>query len=365
MRVSREAPGNPSSVHRTGRHAQAVLEQAREQVAHLLATTAGNILFTSGATEANNLAILGLARAHRRVTAEPLRLIATKGEHPAAIAPLRLLQQEGFPLDFVDLDAHAMVHVEALLGARGKTSSSLTVLQWANNETGAIQPIDPLAQKVGGNHLWHCDAVQGFGKLAPDSALWNATTLSLSGHKFGAPKGVGVLRLHESAMLDPIQVGGGQQRSLRSGTESPALAAAFAHGLRLAMEERENHARDVRVAREAFLRTWEEKGNISVFNHPQDKACLPNTLNLHFPGVDGRLLVPACDADGLDISAGSACSSGSAMPSPVLVAAGLTPDQARASLRISFGPNSTPEQGKEAAFRLHQVLCRLYEIAKR
>lgn len=364
-RVSHDAPGNPSSVHRAGRHAQAALEQAREEVAAILKTSARNILFTSGATEANNLAILGLAHAFHRVTGERIPLFASKAEHPAALAPLRLLQQEGFPLHLVEVGAHASLDTSAFLKAREASTASFTVVQWANNETGAVQDIATLAAATDQDHLWHCDAVQGFGKLPLDSSLWRATTLSLSGHKFGAPKGVGVLRLQDDAMLDPIQVGGGQQRSLRSGTESPALAAAFAHALSLAVDEQESKARLWLETKQAFLSQWAQMGIDSKWNHPQDDRCLPNTLNLHFPGIDGRLLVPACDADGLEISAGSACSSGAALPSPVLVASGLAPEEARASIRISFGPNSTPESAKEAANRLGQVAARLYEVAKR
>lgn len=352
-------------MHRAGRHAQAVLEQAREEVGALLRTGARNILFTSGATEANNLAILGAARAYRRVTGEALRLISSKAEHPAALAPLRLLQQEGFPLRLIPVAEGALIRAEDVLDAREDARASFTVLQWANNETGAVQPLARLAEMTGADHLWHCDAVQGFGKLPWDPALAQATTLSLSGHKFGAPKGIGVLRLQDAAMLDPIQVGGGQQRSLRSGTESPALAASLAHALRLACEEQSAHAEAWIAAKNGFLSVLEESGVPYAINHPQDERCLSNTLNLRFAGLDGRLLVPACDADGLEISAGSACSSGAALPSPVLVASGLDPELARASLRVSLGPNSSLKSAKEAANRLAQVLGRLYEVAKR
>lgn len=331
----------------------------------MLCTSARNILFTSGATEANNLAILGLAHAHRRVTGDPISLTASKAEHPAALAPLRLLQQEGFPLHLIEVGEHACLKTAAFIQARKDLDTSLTILQWANNETGAVQDLAALAAVTDANHLWHCDAVQGFGKLALDPALWQATTLSLSGHKFGAPKGVGALRLQDAAMLDPIQVGGGQQRSLRSGTESPALAASFAHALRLALQEQEAQARHWLELKQVFLSQWSEMGIDAKQNHPHDEACLPNTLNLHFPGIDGRLLVPACDADGLEISAGSACSSGAALPSPVLVASGLSPEEARASIRISFGPDLGLESVKEAANRLGQVAARLYEVAKR
>lgn len=364
MRVSRDASGNPSSIHRAGRHAQAVLENAREEVAAFLHCAARDILFTSGATEGNNLAILGLAHAAERLLGHPVPLIASRAEHPAALAPLRLLQQQGFPLHLVEIDAHASADIDAMMSQANTASNSLSVLQWANNETGVIQPIDRVAQQTSADHLWHCDAVQGIGKLALDPSLWRATTLSLSGHKFGAPKGIGVLRISENAMLDPIQVGGGQQRSLRSGTESPALAASFAHALRLALQEQEASSLHLESLRKLFLSELQKLNLPFHSNHCMENG-LPNTLNLSFPELDGRMLIPACDADGLEVSAGAACSSGAALPSSVLVAAGLSPDVARASLRISFSPDLEEIETREAAIRLGKLLRRLYEVAKR
>jgi len=364
VRVSREAGGNPSSIHRAGRHAQAVLENAREEVSEILRCSARDILFTSGATEANNLGILGLARAAERLQGKPLLLLSSRAEHPAALAPLRLLQQQGFPLRLVDIDRHAIADVDAMLEHQSSADASLSVVQWANNETGAVQPIGAIAHSCNANHLWHCDAVQGFGKLALDPSLWRATTLSLSGHKFGAPKGIGVLRLSPDAMLDPVQVGGGQQRSLRSGTESPALAASFAHALRLALEEQSGDAERLLKSRVYFLEEIQKLGLPFHCNH-SDENGLPNTMNLSFPGLDGRMLIPACDADGLEISAGAACSSGAALPSSVLVAAGLDPEVARASLRISLSPDLQDSELREAAKRLGKLLRRLYEVAKR
>lgn len=364
VRVSRDASGNPSSIHRAGRHAQAALENAREEVAGLLLCAARDIVFTSGATEANNLAILGLARAAERLSGMPIPLIASRAEHPAALAPLRVLQQQGFPLHLVNLDAHATADVDAMLGHASACVASLSVLQWANNETGVIQPIDALASHASDTHLWHCDAVQGIGKLDMNPSLWRATTLALSGHKFGAPKGIGVLRLSENAMLDPVQVGGGQQRSLRSGTESPALAASFAHALRLTMKEQSASAVHLKNMCKVFLAELKKLELPFRSNHCTEGG-LPNTLNLSFPHLDGRMLIPACDADGLEVSAGAACSSGAALPSSVLVAAGLAPEAARASLRISLSPDLGESDAHEAAKRLGKLLRRMYEVAKR
>lgn len=342
-----------------------MLEEAREEVASLLRASARDILFTSGATEANNLAILGLARAARRVDGKPLRLVSSKAEHAAALAPLRLLQQEGHPLQLVDLDRKARVDVAAIRAQMKGDDPCLVVLQWANNETGVVQDLEALVPGLDGSALWHCDAVQGIGKLPLPESLWRATTLALSGHKFAAPRGIGVLRIAEQAMLDPIQVGGGQQRGLRSGTEAPAAAASFAHALRLALQEQEAYAAHARRCCAAFLEEIISTGCRFEKNHSFGEDSLPNTLHLHFPGIDGRLLLPACDADGLEASAGAACSAGAAMPSPVLLAAGFSPEAARACLRLSFGPGLPLEQAQEAAKRLGKLLHRIYEVANR
>ena len=188
--------------------------------------------------------------------------------------------------------------------------------------------------------------------------------MSLSGHKFGAPKGVGVLRAAESAMISPLQVGGGQQYNRRSGTESPALAACFAHALRLSLAEQESFAER---SRECCRRLMNHFGGSEIphnFNHlsgPQDS--LPNTLNISFPGLDGRMLIPALDAEGIEASAGSACSSGAAQASPVLLAAGLDESTAMATCRLSFGPDFALEDLDMLAQRLSKLLLRLYEVA--
>jgi cysteine desulfurase len=346
VRVARDTPGNPSSMHRAGRHAHAVLEGARDEVAHLLRTSPRNILFTSGATEANNLAVFGLARAAQRMDGKPLCLIASRAEHASALAPLRILQQ-------------------GMVSLQRQNEASLVVLQWANNETGVVQEVDAVAAGIDDRSLWHCDAVQGFGKLPLRETLWRATTMALSGHKFGAPRGVGVLRLSDTALLDPLQVGGGQQRSLRSGTEAPALAASFAHALRLGLEEQTSFAAAARESARVFLEELRRAEIPFENNHSSDQESLPNTLNLMFPNLDGRLLLPACDADGLEVSAGAACSAGAAMPSSVLLAAGLSQEQARSSLRISFGPDFDANAAAEASRVLGKLLRRMYEVAKR
>ena len=366
LRVERDAPANPASIHRGGRRAQAVLEEARAEVAQLLAASASEVMFTSGATEANHLGIVGTARALMRMTDRPIALWSSLAEHPSVLATLRRLQSEGCRLHLAPLNAHARVAVTSVSAAFVDQPAALAAVQWANNETGAVQPIAALADHVGPDHLLHVDAVQGVGKLAWDPVLARASTLALSGHKIGAPKGIGVLRLREEVALDPVTPGGGQQRGRRGGTESPALAAAFAHALRLSFAEQQSAAGRMSDCGDAFMATLAQSGTRFRVNHPDNSADrLPNTCNLSFLEIDGRALLPACDLAGLDLASGAACSAGAPLPSPVLRASGVSEELAQASCRVSFCADSTVEEAVEAGQRLAETISRLYEVAKR
>lgn len=362
MRVTRECPGNPASLHQLGRRAQAVVENARDHAAALLRCRPREILFTSGATEGNNLALLGAARGLRRLHGAPPQLVASRAEHPSVLGPLRVLQQEGHPLSLAPLGPTARVEAPALLAAAGP--AAIVALQWANNETGAVQPIGELAARLPAGAHFHCDGVQGFGKLALDPGLLAAHTLVLSGHKFGAPKGTGLLRVRDEAFLEPVLTGGGQQRNLRPGTESPAAAAALVVALELALREQERFAAETAQACRALWERLRAARPDVVLNGPGlSEARLPNTLSLTFPGVDGRALLLACDAGGLAVSSGAACSSGSAQPSDVLLACGLPEKLARSTLRVSFGWGQGESAGAAAAERLMAALRPLYELA--
>lgn len=363
LRAEREAPGNPSSIHRSGRRAQSVLEDARDRVAAALRCGPREVVFTGGATESNNLALFGAARALRRLGGSPPLLIASPAEHPAVLAPLRILQEDGFPLRMLPVDACARADVAAAASAVAGAPACVIALQWANNETGAVQDLAAAAELAGGAAHLHVDAVQGIGKLPWEPALEQAHTLTVSGHKIGAPKGVGVLRVAEGAPLDPLIAGGGQQRGRRAGTESPALAAALATALELALAEQEEFARAAEMNCEAFLAAARGCGRPLELRSPARGPRLPNTLCITLRGVDGRALLPACDAEGLDVSSGAACSSGAAQPSAVLLATGLDEDAARATVRVSFGPGMPIELAREAGARFAMLARRLYEVA--
>ncbi|MBT4029345.1 MAG: aminotransferase class V-fold PLP-dependent enzyme [Planctomycetes bacterium] len=361
LEIERNAPGNPASLHRSGQRAQGALEKARALVAATLDCSPSAIYFTSGATEANNLAILGFARSFLRLEGRPPSFLSSLAEHPSCLGPLRFLQQEGCSLQLFDLDKHAKVLPESRLPAQDTFDFAAT--QWVNNETGVIQPIRQIKALLPDSSWFHVDAAQGVGKIQLVSTLQQSTSLVLSGHKFGAPKGVGVLRLQDHVLLDPIFAGGGHQEGIRPGTESPALAMAFAVALDLAVKEQSTIENHWHILTQLFISKLSESFR-PFFNHAPAGEGVANTLNLTFKHVDGRMLLPACDAEGLELSMGSACRSGAPQPSPVLIAAGRTTDEAKASLRISFDWNTTTEQVIEGATRLNTVLGRLYNVAK-
>jgi cysteine desulfurase len=354
-------PGNPASLHREGRRAQGILEDARSRAARLLQCSAKEIIFTSGATEGNNLALLGMADALSEQFGRPLSIWTSLAEHPSVLGPLRMLQQKGHLLTLLPVGKGGEISNEGWEKAATEGTPDLIALQWANNETGVIQPLHLLQHFP--STPFHCDAVQGFGKLPLHMDVLRAETLVLSGHKIYAPKGVGLLRVSEMALIHTILGGGGQQNGVRPGTESPALATALALALELAMEEQRTFAKKTNQCRRVFLDALHKK--TSRFQENHTPKGLPNTLNLTFSGLDGRMLLPACDAQGLGLSAGSACSSGAPDPSPVLQAAGLSREDSRSSVRVSFDRNTTKEEAHEGGARLGETVLRLYEIALR
>lgn len=363
-RAARDAAGNPASLHRAGRRAQGELERARESLAAQMHCASRELVFTSGATEACNLALLGMVRARAQLLGRPAVMVTSLAEHPAVLGPMRVLQQEGHTLHLLPIDAHGRVELQALR-ARLAEPFDLIALQWANNETGAVQPLEELADHLPHDALWFCDAVQGFGKLPWTSALERADSLVLSGHKFRAPHGVGAWVLRDDALFEAPITGGGHQAGRRPGTENPELAVALATALELATKEQTGQAEQWLAQTEQLLADFTAAFPGLVLHHPSDGPRLPNTLNLGFSGLDGRMLLPALDAEGIAVSAGSACSSGSPEPSAVLLAAGVNEELARASLRISLPPETTNETCREAARRMVSTIGRVYEVANR
>jgi cysteine desulfurase len=341
-----EVFGNPSSAHQHGRRARKALEDAREQIAAHLDAHPDEVIFTSGATEANNLAVLGLAGD------PPGHLVSSTIEHPCVIEPLRQLSQRGFTLDWLPVEETETIRARTL-----RPDSRLVCVMLVNHETGAVQPVKELAALVP-DAAFHCDAAQAVGKMPVRFHDLGVTSLSLSAHKFHGPKGIGALLLNRCAKMRPLFWGGHQQRGLRPGTEPVALIAGMAGALEIAVREQDQRFQHVRQMRELFLGAVREGAAPAVLNG-SESAALPHTLNLSFPGLKSDALLMAFDLAGVACSTGSACSSGSLLPSPVLQALGVPEDVLRSAMRFSFSHLLTLDDAAEAAQRVVRVVRRL------
>jgi cysteine desulfurase len=343
--------GNPASAHQAGRRARRALEDAREQVAALLDAHADEVVFTSGATEANNLALFGLSGA------PPAHLVASPVEHPSVSEPLRRLAAAGSDVEWLPVDAEGRVSAGAF-AERLRDDTRLVSVQLANHETGTVQPIRALVERLAGRSAFHCDAVQAVGRTPVRFHALGVDTLSLSAHKFHGPKGVGALLLKRGVTLSPRTWGGHQQQGRRPGTEPVALAVGLAAALAAAHDDMEARTATVRRLRERFLARLRQEAAPVVVNGPGDGG-MPHTLNLSFPGVKADALLMSLDLAGVACSTGSACSSGSLLPSPVLQAMGVADGVLRSAMRFSFSFLLTEAEIDEAARRVGAVVARL------
>ncbi len=347
--------GNPASAHQAGRRARRALEDARDRVADLLGARPDEVLFTSGATEANNLALLGLAGE------PPAHLLVSPVEHPSVLEPLVQLTERGFTVEQLPVDALGVVSAEQL-EARLRPETRLVAVMLANHETGAVQPVRQLAGRVGGRAAFHCDAVQAVGKLPVRFDELGVSTLALSGHKLHGPKGVGALLVRRGVMLRPLLHGGHQQRGLRPGTDPVALAVGLAAALDLARRQQDARRERVLGLRGRFLEAVRAGAGPVVLNGPEAGG-VPHTLNLSFPGCAAEALLMNLDLAGVCCATGSACSSGSLLPSPVLQAQGVPDDVLRSAMRFSLSALLSEAEVDEAARRVVAVVRRLREAA--
>jgi cysteine desulfurase len=342
--------GNPASAHRAGRRARQALEDARERVAALLGAHPDEVIFTSGGTEANNLALFGLAGD------SPGHVVASPIEHPSVAEPLRRLEEVGFRVDYLPVSSIGIVRPEALTDLLRPETRLVTVML-ANNETGAVQPIADLASACP-TSAFHCDAVQAVGRIPVRFNELGVTSLSLSAHKFHGPRGIGALLLRRGAKLRPLLFGGHQQQGRRPGTEPVALAVGLATALDLAEREGETRRRRVMALRRRLLDTLRREAAPMVLNGPEEGG-IPHTLNLSFPGCRADALLMSLDLAGVACSTGSACSSGSLLPSPVLKAIGVPDDVLYSATRFSLSALLTEEEVDEAARRIVAAVRRL------
>jgi cysteine desulfurase len=328
-----ELCGNPSSVHAEGRAARRIVESAREQVAALVGAEPRNVVFTSGGTEANMLALS---------PAMGDRLLISGIEHPSVLAGGRFAAEY---IEKISANADGTVDLTALRNALGKGARPLVSLMLANNETGVIQPVSEAARLVheaGG--LLHVDAIQAAGRIHCDINALEADFLTISGHKLGAPKGVGALVARSEAVRpDPLVRGGGQERGARGGTENVAGIAGFGAAAAAALQELSEAGARMAVL-QALLESGLRATSPDVIIFGAESPRLPNTTLFSVPGLKAETAVIAFDLEGVAVSSGAACSSGKVQPSHVLAAMGVPPDLARGAVRLSLGPTTTESE---------------------
>lgn len=324
--------GNPSSVHAEGSAAREQVERARGRVASLLAAEPRQVIFTSCATESNNTVLRRLAPALERGT----HALSTTVEHPSVEAPLVRLAALGWRVTRVPVDADGRIDVAAFASACEQHPAIASVI-WANNETGVLSPIAALAGLArDAGAFVHVDATQAVGKVPIDFAATPIDALALSAHKLGGPKGIGALVLRGPEVFDPLLGGGGQEAGRRGGTENVSGIVGLGVACALAEAELPDRMQRQAALRDTLWRSIEAEIP-RVRRNGAAEALLPNTLNVEFEGAAGEVLVQALDLEGIAVSAGAACSSGSIEPSRILVAMGRSPEQARGSLRFSVG----------------------------
>lgn len=345
-----ETFGNPASAHAAGRQARRALEDAREAIAGHLGADADEVIFTSGATEANNLALFGLCGE------PPGHLLASPIEHPSVLEPLRQLAEVGFTLELLPVDSRGWVRTEPFT-ERLRPDTRLVAVMLANHETGAVQPIRDLKELLASHTRFHCDATQAAGKIPVHFHDLGVDTLSLSAHKFHGPKGIGALLLRRGVKLPPRTWGGHQQHGRRPGTEPVALAVGFARALDCACEEMDQRLAHVRRLRDRFLAQL--RANVAPIVVNSSDEGLPHTINVSFPGVKSDLMLMNLDLAGVACSTGSACSSGSLLPSPVLQAMGVPDAILHSAMRFSLSPLLALQDIEEAARRIAAVVGRL------
>jgi cysteine desulfurase len=346
--------GNASSLHGSGRCARRTVEEARESIAAGLGAQPSEIVFTSGGTEADNLAVKGLYWARRDADPRRTRVLAGPVEHHAVLDAVDwLAEHEGATVEYLPVDAYGRVHPDALREAiaRNPDDVAMVTVMWANNEIGTIMPVRELAAVAGEFDVpMHSDAVQAFGQLEVDFARSGLAAMTVSAHKIGGPFGIGALLLGRAYTPVPVLHGGGQERHVRSGTLDVPAIAAFAVAGRLAADGREEFSREIGGLRDQLVAAVLAAVPDAILGgDPAPGGRLPANAHFTFPGCEGDSLLLLLDAQGIECSTGSACTAGIAQPSHVLLATGTDPDLARGTLRFSLGHTSTKQDVEDVA----------------
>jgi cysteine desulfurase len=346
--------GNPSSIHTFGQKAKKALEDSREKVARLIGAQPSEIVFTSGGTEADNLAIKGAALAKE----EGGHIITSTIEHPAVLVPCHYLERRGFEVSFLPVDHHGLLDPDDVKKAITGRTVLISVMH-ANHEVGTIEPLEEIAKLASERDIpFHTDAIQSVGKVPIDVGTLGVNLLTLSAHKLYGPKGVGALYIRRGTKILPQVIGGHQEVNLRAGTENVGGIVGLGKATEIALLTMEAEGRKISQLRDGLWKKIRERvGPVKLNGHPTRR--LPNILNVTFEGVEGESIVLNLDLKGIAISTGSACTSGSLEPSHVLLALGLSPTMARKSVRFSLGMENTQEEIEYTTNTLKEVVRRL------
>jgi cysteine desulfurase len=358
----RERYGNPSSIHSYGSRAKAALDESRERVSDLISTKPKEIFFTSGGSESNNAAIIGAAYALKE---KGNHLITTKIEHASILETFRFLANHGFKVTLLGVNEHGLIDLDELRESIIDETILVSVM-FANNETGVLMPIKEIAALVKEKGIvFHTDAIQASGKIDISLNDISVDLISISSHKMYGPKGVGALCIRNGLRIDPFIHGGGQERGRRSGTENVPAIVGFGKACEIVKEELKGQESEVRIK---AMRDRLHKGitdtidRLRLNGHPEIR--LPNTLNLSFEDVEGESLVMSLDLEGIAVSTGSACSEGNVDPSHVLLAMGLSKQQASSSIRFSLGRFNEEKDVDRVLEVLPGIVDRIRQVKK-
>jgi cysteine desulfurase len=351
--------GNASSIHAYGQNAREAVERARSSVAALVSARAADIMFTSGGTESNNHAILGAVAA---APGKAKHVITSAIEHVAVLDTCKALAKSGIDLTILPVDREGLVNPEDIRGAIRPETVLITVML-ANNEIGTIEPIEEIGKIAAEKGIvFHTDAIQAGGKISIDVENLGVDLLSISAHKFSGPKGVGAMYIRKGTQLEPLLYGGHSERDRRPGTEDVAAIAGMGKAADLALTGMRKETERIRGLRDRLERGLLDRVPHSWVNGARAPR-VPNTSNLTFPFIEGEAMVIALDLKGIACSTGAACSSGAVEPSHVLMALGLAPEDARATLRLSLGHQTTEEEIDFALETIPPVIERLRQLS--
>lgn len=351
--------GNPSSVHVFGREVRKEVVEAREHIAALIGADANEIFFTSGGSESDNFALKGIAFANQK---KGNHIITTQIEHHAVLHTCQWLEKHGFDVTYLPVDEYGMICLDDLKAAITDKTILISIM-FANNEMGTIEPIQEIGKIAKEKGIYfHTDAVQAVGNVQLDVRAMHIDLLSLSGHKFYGPKGIGAIYIRRGVKIEPVQLGGAQERNMRAGTENIPAIVGLGMAASIAKRDFDQRTMHLTKLRDMLIKGIQEKiPDIKLNGHPVKR--LPGNVNFSFRYIEGESLLLNLDMKGIAASSGSACTSGSLDPSHVLLAMGMTHEVAHGSLRISLGRDNTEEEIAYALEVLPQIIARLRSMS--